>query len=215
MFFLRIQRFTCSGTTPFRSASSAEDAPPFDNSLAAAAVLEALSPLSSIVPVSFAVALAEALKDSSSDILMLLEILLLVSVSDSEATVEADADLLSLAAALALSLELALWLTLSDVDSEREADWLPETRTLSGVFSAAASGSPAGVSTSSTIATLSAGVLLTGVLPLVTTGFVTAAVTAAGVTVPGTGVLAAALRLVDVLMLTESLADTLLLADSL
>ncbi len=144
---------------------------------------------------------------------MLLEILLLVSVSDSEATVEADADLLSLAAALALSLELALWLTLSDVDSERDTDRLPDAEALPGVFSAAASGSPAGVATSSTVVMLSAGVLLTGVLPLMT-GFASAAVTSVG-TVPGTGALAAVLWLVDVLTLAESLAEALVLADTL
>ncbi|MCI6173112.1 MAG: hypothetical protein MR671_02510 [Clostridiales bacterium] len=69
--------------------------------------MDALAPPSAAATLS-AVLLDASLRESSTDIRMLLEMLLLFSVSDSDAAVEAEADLLSLAAALALSLELAL-----------------------------------------------------------------------------------------------------------
>ena len=72
-----------------------------------AALLEALASAPSVA-VLFIALLETSLKDSSTDMRMLSEMLLLFSDSDSEAAVDAEADLLSLAAALALSLELPL-----------------------------------------------------------------------------------------------------------
>lgn len=145
-----------SGTTLFRSSSSSGDA--WDSLDAAPAVLDALtSPLSAAVPLLILL-LADALRESSTDMLMLSEMLLLFSVSDSEAAVDADADLLSLPAALALSLELALWLA---VDCSTASDWRPAgvserlmvTRVLPAAGAAAVVIAPAGVAVAAAVVT--------------------------------------------------------------